>query len=138
MRTREGQTTPQPSASAAAMWAVAAPGAPVSGELLLELWAEPCGDARLCGAGWKVDWCCTKPSAPRVGPRPTAPFHSSRTLGPQSLARSDPTWALWKACPTHPGVKTKGHVPSSRGPHWLAQGRRAENMLVAMGSTDQD
>ena len=67
-------------------------------------------------------------------PRPSAPSHSSRTLEPRPLARSDPTWTLWKACPTHPGVKTKGHVPSSRGPHWLAQGRRAENMLVAMGA----
>lgn len=31
-----------------------------------------------------------------------------------------------------PSYEDGGHIPSSRGPHWLAQGGRVEKMLVGM------
>lgn len=32
----------------------------------------------------------------------------------------------------YPSCEDGGHVPSSRGPHWLAQGGRVEKMLVGV------
>lgn len=95
-----------------------APGVPVSSVFgkegsCLNPWSEPCGDA--WWAGRNMTWVSCKDLCTDGAQRPLL------------------LWATGPWGPPHPGVKIRGHVPSSRGPHWLAQGRRAENMLEGIG-----
>lgn len=94
----------------------------------LNLGAAPCSNARLpgrleSGLGAKLSGLRAETKGPLLRSRAAGHW------GPSPLPG-----ATLPGCGKHappPRYDERGHIPSSRGPHWLAQGRRV-NMLVGI------
>lgn len=120
MRTREGHSEPEPNWHLALALALGLRGS--QGPRILS--AEQ-GGPLLEPGGW--------PPAVAPGVRQRARLLAPRTepegrlLHSRAAGHWAPSGSTERKAHPPPGMK-RPHVPSSRGPHWLAQGRRVENV----------